>query len=96
MIKLKFKKNCMDKYTHAYYEADSIHEFDTGRAIEILDTGYAEAIAEAVVEKEKCPIELTKLTKAQLVEMAKECRVSTSGTKAEIIQRLLDVRAFQE
>lgn len=40
-------------------------------------------------------VKLSELSKPQLIELAKECRVSTRGTKEDIIQRLLEVQAQQ-
>ena len=40
-------------------------------------------------------VKLSELSKPQLIELAKECRVSTRGTKEDIIKRLLEVQAEQ-
>lgn len=55
---------------------------------EILEVEEQEEVVE-VPPLENEPLKLSELTKAQLVALAKESKVPHSGTKAEIIERLL-------
>lgn len=84
-MKIKFIRRCMDKHTLELYQEDMAKEFDDARALEIIQTGYAKEVEETKEE----PLKLSEMTKKELVELAKENGVAHSGTKEEIIQRLL-------
>ena len=52
-MKIRFIRECQDKYDGTFYKANSIHEFDKERAEEILKTGYAEVILEEPKPRKK-------------------------------------------
>lgn len=113
-MKVKFNRTCKDKNTGAMYSSGMIKEFDDARALEIINTGYADEYVETVKEvvdiekhletlEEKEEVEqvqevvdedvevikLSDLTVKELKEMCKEVGVATTGSKDELIERLL-------
>lgn len=52
-MKIKFTRECQDKYNGTFYKANSIYEFENERAEEILKTGYAEAMLEEPKPRKK-------------------------------------------
>lgn len=86
-MNIKFKYECIDKHTKERYEQGQVKEFDEKRGLEIIKTGYAEEIE--VLEEDT--IKLSEMTKKELVELAKENGVSHTGTKEDIIKRLLEL-----
>jgi hypothetical protein len=95
-MKLKFNARVQDKYTKAIYEKDSVYEFEDERAMEILATGYADIVEEAkeidnldeALENGEM-VDLNQLTLKELKKLAKEEGVSTSGSKSNIIERIM-------
>lgn len=57
-MKIKFIKECQDKYNGTYYSVNDIYEFEEKRANEILKSGYGEAVKE--IKKTVEPKEETK------------------------------------
>lgn len=103
-MKIKFKCDCKDKHTKKQYRAGFEYDIEDVRAKEILATGYAEEVKEQK-EPEKAKketktaterlkagemVNLSDFKKAELVELAKKAGVSASGTKEDIIERLLE------
>lgn len=96
-MKLKFNARVQDKYTKAIYEKDSVHEFEDKRAMEILSTGYADIVEEEAKEIDNLDealengemVDLNQLTLKELKKLAKEEGVSTSGSKSDIIERIM-------
>lgn len=116
-MKIKFNRTCKDKNTGEMYSAGMIKEFDDARALEIINTGYADEYVETVkevvdiekhletleepkedekvqkeeevVDEDVEVIKLSDLTVKELKEMCKEVGVATTGSKDELIERLL-------
>lgn len=63
MMKIKFIKECQDKYNGTYYKANDIYEFEEKRANEILNSGYGEAVKEVKKTVEPIPQPHKKKTK---------------------------------
>lgn len=55
MMKIKFIKECQDKYNGTYYKVNDIYEFEEKRANEILKSGYGEAVKEVKKTVETAP-----------------------------------------
>lgn len=91
-MRIKFLDGCVDKYTREAYKKDQEKEFDDTRALEIIKTGYAVEIR--VCEQSDEPIKLSELSKKELVALAKEYGLPHSGTKDEIISRILVWQEF--
>lgn len=104
-MKLRFSCECVDKYNGKTYRRGCTYDFDEDRAKEILATGRADEVKEEKpIEQPTEPkeektvnqklddgelVNLLDLKKSELVEIAKKVGVSTSGTKEQIIERLL-------
>lgn len=54
-MKIKFIKECQDKYNGTYYKANDIYEFEEKRANEILKSGYGEVVKEVKKTVETAP-----------------------------------------
>ena len=52
MIKVKFLKNCFDKYTGEKYPKGTIKEFTNERAAEVCRSPFVEEIKEPEAKKE--------------------------------------------
>lgn len=104
-MKLRFNCECVDKYTNQKYRRGCVYEFDEDRAKEILATKRADEVKEPQVKASDDKkddrsldqrlddgemVNLHELKKAELVKLAEEAGVSTSGTKQDIIDRLLE------
>lgn len=100
-MRLLFNTTCTDRYTGTTYEYGKAYDFDTTRANQILESGYAvaiegvkkiEKIDEPVVEEKRRDdlemLNLEDMTVTELRKLAKDMGVSVKGSKKEIIEKL--------
>lgn len=96
---VKFIKQCMDKNTNEMYYSGTVKEFDDVRAKEIIKTGYAIEFTESKIERaievqdtlvdpNVVKVDLESLTLKELKKCAKDLGLATTGTKAELIERI--------
>lgn len=87
-MKLIFNALCQDRYTFRMYAVGDVVEFEDSRAKEILKSGYAD-IFKGEKQNNDNTVDLSNLSKQELVNLAKEYGVAVRGSKEEIIERIL-------